>query len=138
MANVPYKQHRKEPRLPEINSQGGWRSGGPAGREKPPWSARDAPFRVEQGGPCSNLTRLQVRLTRGDHTLPLGSDTEARITSVTVDQIAEIPSPEKGHCTIVCSVLNQAKFTPTAENCETNPGVIFAACLSPARGSFRA
>jgi cytochrome c553 len=43
-----------------------------------------------------NLSRLQVRLTRGEHTLEIGAgDAAARITSVTVDQIPEVPSPEK-------------------------------------------
>ena len=43
-----------------------------------------------------NLMRLQVRLTRGEHTLSLGAgDAPAGITSVTVDQVPEAASPEK-------------------------------------------
>jgi mono/diheme cytochrome c family protein len=43
-----------------------------------------------------NLSRLQVRLTRGDHVLSIGAgESAALITTVNIDQIPEVPSPEK-------------------------------------------
>ena len=43
-----------------------------------------------------NLSRIQVRLTRGEHLLSLGAgDAPAGITSVTLDQVPETASPEK-------------------------------------------
>ncbi len=43
-----------------------------------------------------NNSRIQVRLTRGDHVLSIGAgEAAARITALTVDQVPETPSPEK-------------------------------------------
>jgi hypothetical protein len=45
---------------------------------------------------AKNLTRIQVRLTRGDHLLTIGAgDAVARITNVQIDQVPESPTPEK-------------------------------------------
>jgi cytochrome c553 len=74
-----------------------------------------------------NLSRIQVHLTRGEHTLSLGAgDAPAGITSVTVDQIPEAVSPEK----------RALHYRAAAQGSAASTGVVSAARF-PAAGRAR-
>ncbi len=57
-----------------------------------------------------NLSRIQVRLTRGDHTLEIGAgDVAAHITTLTIDQVPRFRRRRSGPCITACWVPSREK-----------------------------